>query len=188
MRIILSRKGFDSSSGGCSSPIFPDGSMISLPIPDKRSPIRYRDLTWRERNLGDVVAKLTHGKQRNEYRAHLDPDLRKSICARELTMRSSNPLEKVVWVRSTAQETESSDGMWRSRSCRKRTSKNFLLVQFIQERTNRGLSSSVQNADAHEDHGALFKHHELLYQLYHSGCPTKRRPSEGSSRNFGNVS
>ncbi len=60
MRLILSRKGFDSSSGGCSSPIFPDGSMIALPIPDKRSPIQYQDLTWRGRNLGDVVAQLTN--------------------------------------------------------------------------------------------------------------------------------
>ncbi len=33
MKIILSRKGFDSSFGEYSSPIFPDGSLISLPIP-----------------------------------------------------------------------------------------------------------------------------------------------------------
>ena len=32
-RIILSRKGFDSSSGGVASPIFSDGSLCSLPIP-----------------------------------------------------------------------------------------------------------------------------------------------------------
>ncbi len=83
MRLILSRKGFDSSTGGCPSPIFPDGSMIALPIPDKRSPIRYQDLNWRGRNLGEVVVKLTRGKQRSDYRAHLDPDLREDICPRE---------------------------------------------------------------------------------------------------------
>ena len=83
MRLILSRKGFDSSSGGCPSPIFPDGSMIALPIPDKGSPVRYRDLTWRGRNIGEVVAKLTRGKQRSDYRAHLDPDLRENICSRK---------------------------------------------------------------------------------------------------------
>jgi len=33
MKFILSRKGFDSKSGGYPSPIFPDGSLISLPIP-----------------------------------------------------------------------------------------------------------------------------------------------------------
>ncbi len=32
-KLILSRKGFDSASGGCPSPIFPDGTMFSLPIP-----------------------------------------------------------------------------------------------------------------------------------------------------------
>jgi hypothetical protein len=82
MRLILSRKGFDSSSGGCASPVFPDGSMISLPIPDKTSPVRYRDMTWRNRNLGDIVAKLTKGRQRSDYRAHLDPDLRSSVVPR----------------------------------------------------------------------------------------------------------
>lgn len=75
MKIILSRKGFDTASGGCPSPIFPDGSMLALPIPDKQSSIRYQDLTWNGRNLGDLVATLTRGKQRSDYRAHLDPDL-----------------------------------------------------------------------------------------------------------------
>ena len=89
MRLILSRKGFDSSSGGCPSPIFPDGSMISLPIPDKRSPVRYKDLTWRGRNLGDVVAKLTRGKQRSDYRAHLDPDLARNLAPRNPGWRAT---------------------------------------------------------------------------------------------------
>lgn len=87
MRLILSRKGFDSRSGGCPSPIFPDGSMIALPIPDKTSPIRYCDLQWRGRNLGDVVARLTKGRQRYDYRAHLDPDLRRDILPRQAGWR-----------------------------------------------------------------------------------------------------
>lgn len=33
MKVILSRKGFDSSSGGFPSPVFPDGTMLSMPIP-----------------------------------------------------------------------------------------------------------------------------------------------------------
>ena len=33
MKIILSRKGFDSANGGIVSPIFEDGTMVSFPIP-----------------------------------------------------------------------------------------------------------------------------------------------------------
>ncbi|MHA1380164.1 MAG: hypothetical protein ACTSRG_17460 [Candidatus Helarchaeota archaeon] len=56
MKIILSRKGFDSSFGGYPSPIFPNGSLLSLPIPghnyvsgydynnDKYVPVEYKFL------------------------------------------------------------------------------------------------------------------------------------------------
>ena len=44
MKLILSRKGFDSGAGGCASAITPDGTLLSLPIPDKLSPIRKRTL------------------------------------------------------------------------------------------------------------------------------------------------
>lgn len=83
MRLILSRKGFDSASGGCPNPLLPDGSMIALPIPDMHSPVQYADVTWRGRNLGDVVEALTKSKQRRHYRAHLDPDLRRDAVPRE---------------------------------------------------------------------------------------------------------
>ncbi len=75
MRIIFSRKGFDSAAGGVPSPIFPDGRILSLPIPDKNSPISYKDITWNEYNVGEIVASLTNGKIPPNYRAHLDPDL-----------------------------------------------------------------------------------------------------------------
>ena len=32
-KLIIGRKGFDAGSEGCPSPIFPDGTMFSLPIP-----------------------------------------------------------------------------------------------------------------------------------------------------------
>ena len=35
MKVILSRKGFDSQYGGMPSPILPDGTLLSLPIPSK---------------------------------------------------------------------------------------------------------------------------------------------------------
>ncbi|MCK4311749.1 MAG: hypothetical protein KAW88_03330 [Candidatus Cloacimonetes bacterium] len=46
MKIILSRKGFDSENGGYPSPILPDGRLISLPIPTfgNQSQITYSKL------------------------------------------------------------------------------------------------------------------------------------------------
>lgn len=75
MKIIFSRKGFDTWSGGVPSPIFPDGKMLSLPIPDKNSPIQYKDLYWYQHNLGNLVSNLTNKKILPQYGAHLDPDL-----------------------------------------------------------------------------------------------------------------
>ena len=45
-RIVLSRKGFDSSSGESASPIFEDGRIFSIPIPEPHppSPKQYKDL------------------------------------------------------------------------------------------------------------------------------------------------
>jgi hypothetical protein len=83
MKIVFSRKGFDSASGGCPSPIFPDGSLFALPIPDERSPVRYRDLTWNGRSVGELVERLTRGKVRGADGAHLDPDLRPEQLPRE---------------------------------------------------------------------------------------------------------
>lgn len=79
MRIVLSRKGFDSGSGGCPSPIFPDGSMFSLPIPYSRSPVTFGDLAWSGRAIGPLVESLTNGKVRRTDFAHLDPDLRPEL-------------------------------------------------------------------------------------------------------------
>lgn len=75
MKLILSRKGFDSSAGGVPNPIFPDGRLLALPIPDGRSRIRYRDIAYDGGSLGDLVAPLTRGKITQDDGAHLDPDL-----------------------------------------------------------------------------------------------------------------
>ena len=77
MKIILSRKGFDSANGYVPSPIFPSGKIISLPIPDSRSPIKYDDIYWNGQNLGELVYQLTDGQITGQHKAHLDPDLRK---------------------------------------------------------------------------------------------------------------
>lgn len=74
MKIILSRKGVDSSAGGFASPIFPDGSLLSIAIPDKRSPVRYRDLNGSIK-IGPLVKQLSNGRITGRDAVHLDPDL-----------------------------------------------------------------------------------------------------------------
>ena len=83
-RIIISRKGFDSAAGGCPSPIFPDGTMYSLPVPgdDVEKPIRYKDLHHGNINIGQVVEDLTDGRHPAWHLAGLDPDIRPNAIAR----------------------------------------------------------------------------------------------------------
>lgn len=85
MRLVFSRKGFDSSarrpgrpdaSGGVPSPIFPDGSLVSLPIPSPRDRRTYGELVYRGRPLAPVVEALTGGRVGAGDGLHLDPDLR----------------------------------------------------------------------------------------------------------------
>ena len=75
MRVVLSRKGFDSGYGGVPSPILPDGRMVSLPIPDKDAPVTYSAIHRHGFNVGELVSELSRGRVRRDYRAHLDPDL-----------------------------------------------------------------------------------------------------------------
>ena len=83
MHLIISRKGFDSDNGECPSPIFADDSMFSLPIPDHTDQVRYGELAWRGRRIGDVVQELTGGRYGPSSSAHLDPDLRPEMLARK---------------------------------------------------------------------------------------------------------
>lgn len=91
MRIILSRKGFDSKWGGYPSPILPDGRMISLPIPGK-SNITYgelsvdKDLTYFSLMRG--LKKKIHEKVNDKWKlmelasdatCHLDPDIYRNV-------------------------------------------------------------------------------------------------------------
>lgn len=75
MKIVFSRKGFDSSAGGVASPILPDRTLLSLPIPDPGSNITYDELTRAGYPLGQIVDDLTHSKITAHDKAHLDPDL-----------------------------------------------------------------------------------------------------------------
>ncbi|MDZ7337684.1 MAG: hypothetical protein ONB30_04005 [candidate division KSB1 bacterium] len=88
MKIIFSRKGFDSSAGGIPSPIMPDGTMFSLPIP-RPSRIAYQDLAVEGHSLGKVVEDLSKGRIRRSDTCHLDPDLREDMLPR---MRGWRPV------------------------------------------------------------------------------------------------
>lgn len=81
MKIILSRKGFDSENGGMPSPIFPDGTMVSLPIPtnETHSNVQIKDLQFNGYDLGKVVSDLK-GISADQY-VHLDPDVNYGILA-----------------------------------------------------------------------------------------------------------
>jgi len=88
MKVILSRKGFDSEYGEFPSPIFPDGTLCSLPIPSDEWP-PFSKLTVARRNLGRVVEDLTHRRSTRRDGVHLDPDLRREMLARERGWRPS---------------------------------------------------------------------------------------------------
>lgn len=75
MKIILSRKGFDSANGGIVSPIFEDGTLMSFPIPDKKeSDDTYDDLVYGSQSYREILSNL-HFKDTSNYRCHVDPDL-----------------------------------------------------------------------------------------------------------------
>ncbi len=83
MRVVLSRKGFDSSAGGMPSPILPDGTLLSLPIPDKGGTVRYADLHHGESSFLDIIKQLKPtSKIKANYTCHLDPDLVETVAPR----------------------------------------------------------------------------------------------------------
>lgn len=84
MKIILSRKGFDSSAGGQPSPILPDGTLLSLPIPDTvRTADTYSSISWKGKSYYEIIEELKPRTkiQKDDY-CHLDPDLRENVKSR----------------------------------------------------------------------------------------------------------
>ena len=97
-KLILSRKGFDSTSqprgskrgysdlrrpyGGVPSPIFPDGSMYSLPVPGEDADIKvtygdlYHEIEDSQINIGQVVEDLTQNQWTSEDWTYVSPDIR----------------------------------------------------------------------------------------------------------------
>lgn len=75
MRFVLSRKGFDTGSGGTASPII-EGRPISLPIPTRRRSIT----TYDHLGLGEIVERVTRGKIVRNHLCHEDPMFTRGEC------------------------------------------------------------------------------------------------------------
>ena len=76
MKLVFSRKGFDSATGGVPSPIV-DGVPVSLPIPAcERSDTTYGDL-----GLGELVDRVTRGRLGASSLCHCDPMFEGGRCA-----------------------------------------------------------------------------------------------------------
>ncbi len=73
MKIILSRKGFDASNGGCPSPIMPDGTLLSMPIPTDDD-VSFSDIAWNGITYADILKQITPSK--DFANCHLEPDIR----------------------------------------------------------------------------------------------------------------
>lgn len=88
MKIILSRKGFDSSAGGYPSPHLVDsGGLISFPIPEDEKVskgVTYSDLMV-DQNYSylDLMQQLGIKKYTKSTFVHLDPDINTSVIQRK---------------------------------------------------------------------------------------------------------
>ena len=90
MKLVFSRKGFDSAAGGGPSPIMSDGRMLTLPIPE---PISDGGALYSELHDVDGTDYLTllrrfgYTKYGHESAAHLDPDLVPTTRSRQARWR-----------------------------------------------------------------------------------------------------
>lgn len=90
MKVILSRKGFDSKNGGYPSPILSNGEMVSLPILSRDS-IHYSDTKTNDSTCYDLMKDLKptikfDGKKQmlnRTTRCHLDPDIDENAMKRK---------------------------------------------------------------------------------------------------------
>jgi hypothetical protein len=91
VKIILSRKGFDSEYGGHPSPILPEGKLVSLPIPQHGDLIKYSDLEFKHdityydlmRQLfSEIKCDSKNNPLTVDTECHLDPDIYQNIYKR----------------------------------------------------------------------------------------------------------
>jgi hypothetical protein len=89
MKIIFSRKGFDSTSGGAPSPII-DGLPYCLPIPTDKYPTKS---TYGDLDLGDALSKVK-SKYTAQCSCHEDPMFWDGKCAFGQTSAAQTHLKR----------------------------------------------------------------------------------------------
>lgn len=96
MNIIFSRKGYDSSYGGGSSPILPNGDLVSIPIPSsfkdksgkepeeqpKEQGVAYEKVNYNGRSYLSLMQELEMKIPERKI-CHLDPDLLENARSRK---------------------------------------------------------------------------------------------------------
>lgn len=89
MKVIFSRKGFDSGYGGQPSPILQDGTMLSLPIPSPGDKVLYSSLIYKDGiTYDEIIHRLARYPQIDACpECHLDPDIRKETIERSAGWR-----------------------------------------------------------------------------------------------------
>ncbi len=76
MKVVFSRKGFDSSSGGGPSPLI-GGGPVSIPIPTQHR----SETTYGELGLGGIVESMSKGSYTKNSLCHYDPMFSDDRCA-----------------------------------------------------------------------------------------------------------
>ncbi|NTW96625.1 MAG: hypothetical protein HGB31_08410 [Erysipelotrichaceae bacterium] len=94
-KIIISRKGLDSSNSNIPSPILQNKTMLSIPIPNDDK-TKYSDLTVEKISYSDLLIKLNHEKSNFNDKCHLDPDIYMSIKGRPKNWRACFGQESVA--------------------------------------------------------------------------------------------
>ena len=89
MKVIFSRKGFDSEYGGSPSPILADQETISLPIPGDET-LTFGDVSIRNgSSVAALLTKLKVKQHNSRSSCHLDPDLYSWSLPRKRSWRPS---------------------------------------------------------------------------------------------------
>lgn len=84
MKVVLSRKGFDTENGGIPSIILPNKELLSFPIPSDSDSIKFTDLNHPiYGNYFEIINNLKPNQLKKNQTCHLDPDIYQYIRKRE---------------------------------------------------------------------------------------------------------